>query len=94
MKISDLDRSQSIRIAEGKGFFALGNNLPRIVNTVRETAGVGKIVKGVNTTVDVGVNEVPKQAAKWGFTVDKNGVPPTASTNGKIHKMKIKKREH
>jgi len=40
-----------------------------------ETAGVGKIVKGVNTTVDVGTNEIQKQAKKWGFSVDKDGRP-------------------
>ena len=39
----------------------------------------GRIVKGVNTTVDVGVGEIPKQAAKFGNTVDKDGKPPTLS---------------
>ena len=29
----------------------------------------GRIVKGVNTTVDVGPNEITKQAAKFGFKV-------------------------
>jgi hypothetical protein len=41
-----------------------------------EAAGVGKVVKGVNTTSDVGPNEIKKQAKKFGNTVDKNGVPP------------------
>ena len=36
----------------------------------------GRIVKGVNTTVDVGPNEIPKQAKKYGFKVDKDGRPP------------------
>ena len=45
------------------------------VKKVNETAGVGKIVKGVNTTVDVGTNEIQKQAKKWGFSVDKDGRP-------------------
>ena len=40
-----------------------------------EAAGVGKIVKGVNTTPDVGVDAVKKQAAKFGFDVDKDGTP-------------------
>lgn len=40
---------------------------------------VGRIVKGVNTTVDVGPNEIKIQAAKFGNTVDKDGCPPTMS---------------
>ena len=40
-----------------------------------ESAGVGRIVKGVNTTVDVGPNEIVKQAKKWGNDVDRNGKP-------------------
>ena len=40
--------------------------------------GAGRIVKGVNTTVDVGVNEIP-QAKKFGNTVDKDGRPTTLS---------------
>ena len=39
----------------------------------------GRIVKGVNTTVDVGPNEIKTQAAKFGNTVDKDGKPPTLS---------------
>jgi len=39
----------------------------------------GRIVKGVNTTVDVGPNEIKIQSAKFGNTVDKDGVPPTLS---------------
>ena len=39
----------------------------------------GRIVKGVNTTVDVDTNEIPKQAKKFGNTVDKDGRPPTLS---------------
>ena len=39
----------------------------------------GKIVKGVNTTPDVGVNQIPIEAAKFGNKVDKNGRPPTMS---------------
>jgi hypothetical protein len=41
--------------------------------------GVGRIVKGVNTTKDVGSGEIKKQAAKFGFNVDKDGRPPTLS---------------
>ena len=39
----------------------------------------GRIVKGVNTTVDVNPNEIKTQAAKFGNTVDKDGFPPTLS---------------
>jgi hypothetical protein len=46
---------------------------------LREIFEDGRIVKGVNTTVDVGPNEIKTQAAKFGNTVDKDGVPPTLS---------------
>lgn len=39
----------------------------------------GRIVKGVNTTVDVGPDEIKTQAAKFGNAVDKDGRPPTMS---------------
>ena len=47
--------------------------------------GVGRIVKGVNTTVDVGVDQTRIEAAKFGNKVDKDGRPPTltSSTKGK-----------
>jgi hypothetical protein len=36
----------------------------------------GRIVKGVNTTDDVGVDQIKIEAGKVGFTVDKDGRPP------------------
>ena len=45
--------------------------------------GVGRIVKGVNTTPDVGVNQTSIEAAKFGNKVDKDGRPPTMSTKVK-----------
>jgi PKD repeat protein len=45
--------------------------------------GVGKIVKGVNTTPDVGVDEITKQAKKFGNHVDSTGHPPV-NPSGKI----------
>ena len=39
----------------------------------------GRIVKGVNTTVDVGTDGIKKQAAKFGNKVDKDGRPATLS---------------
>jgi Cu-Zn family superoxide dismutase len=46
---------------------------------LRELFEDGRIVKGVNTTVDVGPDEIKRQAAKFGNTVDKDGRPPTLS---------------
>lgn len=40
---------------------------------------VGRIVKGVNTTPDVDLDGIKKQAAKFGNTVDQDGRPPTLS---------------
>lgn len=37
----------------------------------------GLVVKGVNTTPDVQPGEIARQAAKFGNTVSKDGVPPT-----------------
>ena len=45
--------------------------------------GVGKIVKGVNTTPDVGINELTKQAKKFGNKVSRTGQPPV-NPGGKI----------
>lgn len=45
--------------------------------------GVGRIVKGVNTTVDVGTNQTSIEAAKFGNKVDKDGRPPTLSSKVK-----------
>jgi len=36
----------------------------------------GRVVKGVNTTPDVGVDAIKKQAAKFGNKVDRDGKPP------------------
>ena len=49
----------------------------------------GRIVKGVNTTVDVGPNEIKTQAAKFGNTVDKDGRPPTLSKKVKGSKTNV-----
>ena len=37
----------------------------------------GRVVKGVNTTVDVDTDEIAVQSAKFGNSVDADGVPPT-----------------
>ena len=44
-------------------------------NTVNEAGGVGRVVPGINTTVDVGPNEIVKQAKKFGNDVNKDGFP-------------------
>jgi 5'(3')-deoxyribonucleotidase len=49
----------------------------------------GRIVKGVNTTADVGPGEIKKQAAKFGNTVDKDGKPPTLSKKVKGSKTNV-----
>ena len=46
---------------------------------ISELTEDGRIVKGVNTTADVGPNEIKIQAAKFGNKVDKDGRPPTLS---------------
>jgi len=45
--------------------------------------GVGRIVKGVNTTPDVGVDQTRIEAGKFGNKVDKDGRPPTLSSTVK-----------
>lgn len=45
----------------------------------------GRVVKGVNTTCDVGVDEIKTQAKKMGFDVTRDGVPPKLRTDGKKH---------
>jgi len=50
---------------------------------LRELFEDGRIVKGVNTTVDVGPDEIKTQAAKFGNSVDKDGKPPTLSSKVK-----------
>lgn len=35
----------------------------------------GRIVPGVNTTVDVGPGEIRRQAKKWGWALSKDGIP-------------------
>jgi hypothetical protein len=61
------------------------NDAEEDYNNLKE-AGGGRIVKGVNTTCDVGENEVEKQAAKFGFTVTKDGYPPLVYNRKKSSK--------
>lgn len=58
-------------------------NFDAVFEDVNETAGVGRVVPGVNTTVDIGPNEITKQAAKFGNKVDKDGKPKGMLTTKK-----------
>jgi hypothetical protein len=53
----------------------LGLGKEAFLGNVNETAGVGRVVKGVNTTVDVGPNEIINQVKKYGNDVDRDGKP-------------------
>jgi hypothetical protein len=53
-------------------------------------AGVGKIVKGVNTTPDIKPGEIRRQAAKMNFNTTNDGVPPIMKPNG-TYETKAKK---
>lgn len=55
----------------------------RITDLLTESGGVGKVVKGINTTVDVNPGEIKRQAAKFGMAVDDESRPPIARTDGK-----------
>ena len=76
MRLADLDNNHPIRLAEDQSSYAFFTE-----------AGVGKIVKGVNTTPDVGVDEIPRQAAKFKIRVSRDGYPPVARSDGKITKI-------
>ena len=49
----------------------------------------GRIVKGVNTTPDVDVNSISKEAAKFGFKVDKDGRPQNHPSKVKGNKTNV-----
>lgn len=61
------------------------NNITKIIGRAKNDADAidlyltlkedGRIVKGVNTTVDVDIDETPKQAKKFGNKVSKDGYP-------------------
>lgn len=45
----------------------------------------GRIVNGVNTTQDVGMDQTAIEAAKFGNVVDRGGVPPLIREDEDIH---------
>lgn len=50
----------------------------------------GRIVDGVNTTVDVGTDETQTQAAKFGNAVDAGGIPPSICETGETPQVSKK----
>lgn len=56
---------------------------------IRQLYEDGRIVKGVNTTPDVGPNEIPIQAKKFGNSVDKDGRPPVLRKSVKGPKTNV-----
>jgi hypothetical protein len=61
--------------------FSVPDEVAELAEKLKED---GRIVKGVNTTVDVGTDEIKKQSAKFGNTVNKDGYPPFLRTDGKV----------
>lgn len=53
------------------------------ISEIIETAGVGRMVPGVNMPKGMHPDEISRQAAKFGNKVDRDGRPPIASTNGR-----------
>lgn len=46
-------------------------------NWIDIVEGCGRIIQGVNTTDDVGVDQTRIEAEKFGFDLDADGVPMT-----------------
>lgn len=63
----------------------------RAYEFIDEAAGVGRIVKGVNTTPDVQPGEIKRQAEKFGFDVTADGEPPRISSDSNASKKKKRK---
>ena len=54
---------------------------------IQELFEDGRIVKGVNTTIDVGVDQTKIEAAKYGNRVTRDGFPPMLKPNGKVNEQ-------
>jgi len=90
-KIMSRDKKEKLRqMIKDKGISAVSKMFGISNRELEELAGgqfavevkegVGRIVKGVNTTQDVGVNQTKIEAAKLGSKVDKDGRPPLLHT--------------
>ena len=55
---------------------------PELEEAIKE--GVGKIVQGINTTVDVQVDQTRKEARKLSWYLDKQNKPPVLKTKAKM----------
>ena len=55
---------------------------------IRDLFEDGRIVNGVNTTADVGVDQISIEAAKFGNKVTKDGVPPLLGEGKAINNPK------
>jgi len=70
---------------------ATTNNLYHYTDGKKKKAKVnehgGRVVKGINTTPDVGVDAIKKQSAKMGFKVSNDGVPPVLQTGSKKKRL-------
>lgn len=53
------------------------------ISDIIETAGVGRVVPGVNMPKGMHPDEISRQAAKFGNRVDRDGRPPIARTDGR-----------
>lgn len=53
------------------------------ISDIIETAGVGRVVPGVNMPKGIHPDEITRQAARFGNRVDRDGRPPITSTNGR-----------
>lgn len=76
-----------------------GSNISANVPRINENGG--RIMKGVNTTKDVGANEIKKQAAKFGNKVNKDGYPPVINkqaakntTSNKLYNLGLTEEQH
>lgn len=54
----------------------------KITDIIGESAGVGRVVPGVNMPAGMHPDEIRRQAIKFGNRVTKDGSPPVASTDG------------
>ena len=82
------DRGKNIEGWRSRGGYGIKyqadeDPLSKVVDGIKEfkeknnlTEHGGRVVKGINTTHDVGVDAIKKQSAKFGFKVTKDGVPP------------------
>ena len=82
------DRGKNIEGWRSRGGYGIKyqadeDPLSKVVDGIKEfkeknnlTEYGGRVVKGINTTHDVGVDAIKKQSAKFGFKVTKDGVPP------------------